>query len=339
MDLFTEIASKEKQHAIFKLICGEDYAAERAVLRDWATDFLDRDGKFVYEFQTTFEPCLWELYLFACLKEINASVDFSSQVPDFLVEKDHKFCIEATISAPASGTPPPHSFDITTSLPDDFNEFNRQATLRICNSFTSKEKKYISSYRNLEHVKDKPFIIAIASFDRPFSHMAASRPIMSALYGIYHDEEETIARNASNVIQYDVNEVNKNKDTNIPLGYFADNSYSHISAVIYSSLATWGKIRALADNPNANSVYVTFHPNENDIKPIVKSTLKKDYKEHLIDGLYIFHNPFADNPIPLTTFDHPRIAQFYSKDKRSIEEVAPDDFLLLRYLGTINRHK
>jgi hypothetical protein len=38
------------------------------VLTDWARGFIDRDGKFVKEFQTTFNSCFWELYVYAVLK-------------------------------------------------------------------------------------------------------------------------------------------------------------------------------------------------------------------------------------------------------------------------------
>jgi hypothetical protein len=202
--------------------------------------------------------------------------------------------------------------------------------------------KLIKAHRQLQDEMDegeeieKPFVIAVASFDRPFSHMAASRPIISALYGLYHDEELTIVNDSSNVISYNVDKVIKSDSVNVPLGYFLNDSYSHVSAVIYSSLATWGKIRALADNPYAHSVYTTFHPNEHSIKPKVRMTHKREYVEHLMDGLYIFHNPFADRPLRRTSFEHFRVAQFFVKDGGELEVVAPDDFLLFRSLRTLN---
>jgi hypothetical protein len=333
MNLFNQVVPIEKQHVIYKLICGEKYAPERAVLSDWAKGFNDRDGKFLYEFQSTFAPCLWELYLHACLKELGASINFSFSTPDFIVNAGEEFCMEATIAAPGTGGAPPYGFSVS-DIPDDFNEFNSQATLRICNSFTSKEKKYRENYSQLAHVHEKPFVIAIASFDRPFSHMAASRPMLSALYGLYHDEELTISNHASNVISYNVGGVVKNENANVQLGYFLDDSYSHVSAVIYSSLATWGKIRALADNPNANSVYTTFHPNVHSIQPTVRVIPKSEYVEHLMDGLYIFHNPFADRPLRRETLGHSRVAQCFVKEDGELEIVAPDDFLLLRFLQT-----
>jgi len=334
MKLFDEVVPPHKQHAIYKLICEEKYEAERAVLSDWAKGFIDRDGKFPYEFQSTFEPCLWELYLHACLKELGASIDFTFCSPDFVANAGEDLCIEATIAAPAFGGAPPHGHGID-EIPENFNEFNSQATLRICNSFTSKSKKYKDDYSKFDHVKGKPFVIAIAAFDRPFSHMAASRPILSALYGLYHDEELTRQCGAENIVNYNVEAVIKNENTDIPLGFFLDDSYSHVSAVIYSSLATWGKVRALADNQDAESIYYTFHPNEHGIKSIVRVTPKNEYVENLVDGLYILHNPFADRPLSRTTLDHSRLTQFFVREDGELEIIAPDDFLLLRFLTSI----
>lgn len=330
MRLFEDLVPEGRQHPIYKRLKQDRYGAERSVLEDWADGFLDRDGKFRYEFQTTFEPCLWELYLHAFLRHIGVSIDFSFASPDFVVSGGQEFCIEATIAAPPAGGKPACGYGL--QIPDDFNEFNSEATLRICNSFSSKVKRYRDSYSRLPHCKGKPFVVAVASFDRPFSHFAAARPVISALYGLYHDEELTLSTGAANVISYNVDSVVKNESVTVPVGYFADDSYSDVSAGIYSSLATWGKVRALANNPDAKSVYTTFHPNPTDIRPIVRQTPKAEYTEHLLDGLYIFHNPFATRPLHPATLAHSRLAQVFVQPDGELRVEAPDDFLLVRFL-------
>ncbi|MVZ09895.1 glycosaminoglycan attachment site [Enterobacteriaceae bacterium 8376wG6] len=332
LNLFVDDVPLDKQHPMYQMIKNGDYAAERDVLLDWSKGFLDRDGKFCKEFQTSFEPCLWELYLHAYLKEINAQVDFSYDAPDFVVEKSGEgVCIEATIAAPPVGEMPPHGFS-GKKPPKDFTQFNADSIIRICNSFTPKHRKLQTRYSTLPQCQDKPFVIAIASFDRPFSHMSGSRSIMAALYGLYHDEEATLKLGAKEVISYNVDEVVKSENTTIELGYFCSDKYSDISAVIYSNLATWGKVRALADNPGANSVYHSFHPNPGSLYPIVKNAMKRDYHEHLSDGLFVLHNPFADKPIPSDFFEGERVAQCYVKPDGELEITAPDDFLLMRFL-------
>ena len=57
---------------------------------------------------TTFNAAFWELYVFACLKEMGFTVDFSYPAPDFVVLRDGQpaFCIEAVVASNANdGTP------------------------------------------------------------------------------------------------------------------------------------------------------------------------------------------------------------------------------------------
>ena len=335
MKLFDDLVPVEKQHAIYRKLKLPEYEPERRVLQAWSSGFVDRDGKFCREFQTTFEACLWELYIHAYLKEVGVTLDFSHHAPDFVATSGQPFCIEATIAAPPAGGKPAFDWKVT-DLPEDLNAFNRASTLRIANSFTSKAGKYRLSYANHAHVRGRPFVIAIASFDRPFAHLSASRPIMSALYGLDHDEELTISTGAGRVISYNVGGVEKVAGTSVPLGYFTDQSYSDVSAVIYSSLATWGKLRALADNPGARSVYTTFHPNLNSILPLVRNTPKASYHEHLLDGLYVFHNPFAKVPLNPSVLAHPRLAQFVVRPDGDLDCLSPDDFLLSRFVSSVS---
>jgi len=334
LPLFVDVSEPERHHPIYRMIRDGDYEAERSVLLSWSEGFEDRDGKFCHEFQVSFESCLWELYLHAYLKEINASADFSYSSPDFVVNGAEPFCIEATIAAPAKGQAGPYGYSID-DMPSDMSRFNSEATVRICNSFTSKVIKLRDSYAKLPQCQDKPFVLAIASFDRPFSHLAAMRPIISALYGLYHDEEETIASGSHKMVSYNVDSVIKNESTNINLGYFCTPEYADVSAVIFSSLATWGKVRAVADNPGALSVYRTFHPNPGSLLPIMRVAQKADYQEHLLDGLCVFHNPFAKHKLNPCTLSHERLAQAFVKEDGELDFVAPNDFLLMRSIMSI----
>ena len=169
--------------------------------------------------------------------------------------------------------------------------------------------------------------------------MLSNRPIVSMLYGLHYDEQLTIDTQSEDVINYNVEGVVKNENVDIPLGYFATPEYEHVSAVIYSSLATWGKLRALADNPEEKSVYITFHPNGDSIYPTIKKTIKRDYQEHLLDGLYICHNPFAKHPLNPDLFSHERIAQLFVKDDGELSVIAPDDFLSIRMVHTLTEKK
>jgi hypothetical protein len=335
IDLFTPIVPKERWHSIFEMLMQPHYAPERKVLETWADGFEDRDGKFVREFQTTFESCMWELYLHAYLKEIGASINLKHHAPDFVVDGPEKFCMEATIAAPAQGEQGPVGYD-PRDIPEDFNAFNAQAAIRIANSLSGKLTKFRTSYSLLPQAQGKPYVIAVAPFDRAFSHFAVNRPVMAALYGIHYDEEAAIAMgpSATEIPQVEVSGAIKTNGASVPMGLFADAQCKEISAVVFSAVASWGKIRALADNPAARSVYQTLHPSDSGLMPEYRVAKKADYHEHLLDGLHVFHNPFAEYPLTSEALGHERIAQFIPEGEE-LMTVAPDDFLLMRMISTV----
>ncbi len=189
---------------------------------------------------------------------------------------------------------------------------------------------------NLAHVRDRPFVIGIVPFDRPHAHLAANRTIVTALYGVYYDEATTIAMQADNVVRHDIEAIAKHASANVPVGLFANDEFKEVSAVVFGPLATWGKLRALADSPERKSVFTTLHPAHEGLIPTIRNTAKSDYVEHLLDGLYVFHNPYAEHPLPVEIFSHERIARFEARSDGSVEEVAPADFLLMRMERTIN---
>ncbi|NKC13976.1 MAG: glycosaminoglycan attachment site [Gammaproteobacteria bacterium] len=332
MELFSDCVPLGRQHQIYRMLKMPENAPERDVLRDWSYGFMDRDGKFVSEFQTTFEACFWELYLYAALKEFGAEVDFSHHAPDFAATVNScEMTLEATICRPREGAVKPYGAGVP-DVPSDLNEMNRDAAIRIANSITSKVSKYRSSYSSLAHVREKPFVICLTSFDRPHPHLSGNRPIFLALYGLYFDEEQSIATGSDSVVRYELDSVEKRKGVDVPMGYFVAPEMPEVSAVIYSPVATWGKVRALANKPDGGSVFVSYHPKEGSLLPEVRKTPKRNYSEHLLDGLYAFHNPFAQYPIGPDVFDHPRIAQMVNCGEDGMRMVGPDDFLLMRHL-------
>lgn len=330
MDLFTPQVPEGRQHTIFKMMLAERFAPEREVLQNWAAGFVDRDGKFVREFQLSFESSLWELYLHAALREWQHPVDFNFSAPDFVVGDPFYYGLEATIAAPPAGGRPAYGYG-AADIPEDFTKFNIEATVRICNSFTSKVKRYREYYADLPHMSGRPFVVGITSFDRPLAHLGAGRPVFAALYGLYHDEAAT-PRDATKVVSYNVSSAPKNENTNIDVAMFCDDTYSDVSAVIYSSVATWGKVRALANNPEARTIYTTLHTSEGRLNPKVRRAWKRDYVEDIMDGLYVLHNPFAKRPIPKNIFAHSRIAQIVPASDGELITDAPDDFMLVRML-------
>jgi hypothetical protein len=261
MDLFTPVVNEALQHSNFRSICAQKNGYNWDVLNDWTRGFKDRDGKFVYEFQTTFDTCFWELYVFAVLKQYKLTVDFRHPAPDFFVTDNGGFNVEATVALHAKDATPEYMKQ-GEPVPEDLNEFNRRAILRIRNSIDSKSKKFSASYRTLDHVRGRPFVLAITAIDSPHAFLASQRAIEAALFGYYVDEEKYL-REGGELKGHEVESVAKDSGSSVCLGVFKDEEFKWLSAVMFSSCATWGKVRALSADPNPNVMFeaVTYNPN------------------------------------------------------------------------------
>lgn len=339
MDLFTPIVNVENQNMIFKTLLHPNLVAERQVINNWATGFIDRDNKFIDEFQRTFESSFWELYLNAILNEQKVSIDYSHHAPDFVCEKNgEKFCIEATIANPPNGGLPAYGFDQTNlSFDIDFQKFNKRSIIRIANSIVTKARKFKESYKNYSYVMGKPFILGLNSFDQPHAHFIGYRGIIAVLYGIYLNEEKAVSEKLDYIPKEKMDFITKENGSEIPLGFFTTPEYEDVSAVIYNPLATWGKVRALANTNQFNEgvFFTTLHTQDNPIDMIPshqENIPKSQYHESLFDGLYIFHNPYAKYPLPHDILSNPKIAHLSIDENGNLVEVINDKFLLFRHL-------
>lgn len=288
--------------------------SDRNELLRWCDGFPDRDNKFVKEFQTTFNSSFWEIYLYALFKELGLEMDWSYPSPDFLLKcNKNDIVVEATIAAAASGKIPEWEKDLEKGVPTRFKQMNMESIIRLANSVSSKYNKYKRSYSQLSHVKDKPFILAVAPFEQPHFNMQCDVPIMALLYDFYVDEDAY--KDAPHLYPNGPPDlalgcVKKDNGAEIELGLFEDNSHSEISAVILSTTATWGKVEAMA-NESEHRFVNTVWWSEAERKPIYKSSITDKYKETIVDGLYVFHNPFAKRPVDAELFRQKGVTQVF----------------------------
>ena len=307
MDLFTPIVPVNQFHPNFAKCMEHRNPYNEALLSNWAEGFIDRDNKFVVEFQKTFNSCFWELYLHAILKEAGCKIDFEHSAPDFVVTDPVPFVIEATVALHAKEALPEWTPLDLKLRPKDLNEFNRSAMVRLLNSFSEKARKYDKSYQHLPHVEGKPFVLALTPFDQPFFYLEVHRAIEAVLYGYYVDEQEHIddPSKVSSFKAKTIKTVRKNETTELPLGIFNDPTYAHISAVIYNSSATWGKLRALCSDPYPFIRFTAVRSDPRDGETYGFQGLKRDYEETLFDGLRVYHNPHATHPLDWRVFQEP----------------------------------
>ncbi|MFP1648829.1 hypothetical protein [Enterococcus mundtii] len=333
MDLFTPIVEEAKLHHNFVHLKKNKYL--RRVLNEWAKGFQDRDGKFVKEFQTTFNSSFWELYLNAVLQEKFLNIDFSREAPDFIVvdrDKKTKYTIEATIANNAVNRPPEWDQEeklkfMKKELSEvEIKNISLDATVRICNSILSKHKRYKNRYENLSHVTGKPFILALASYDSFYFYKYSMAPIIRALYGtdkLFYDDN-------GEVVEEIVEKVKKENGAEIEVGLFTNPKYKEISAILYSNTATYGKLEGMSCTTNRKKlIFRTVKYNSYGMKPIENIENGKNYKETISDGLYLFLNPFASIPLSqedIKELTDNKTSTYYDKEYNTTE----DGFLFSR---------
>ncbi|WP_078557129.1 hypothetical protein [Bacillus alkalicellulosilyticus] len=102
-------------------------------------------------------------------------------------------------------------------------------------------------------------------------------------------------------------DINKENGAKVPLGYFNNDEHSHVSAVIFSTVATAGKARMVSNDPR---LIISSNKRYNDYgtQPIFEILEKQEANEHFLDGLVVFHNPNAIKPFRVEQFYHPIIS-------------------------------
>jgi hypothetical protein len=302
VDLFVPVVDQKRWHPNFERLLATITPQERLLLQDWRTGFDDRDGNFLIEFQTKFNPAFWELYLFACTKELRLSVSFEHPRPDFEISGDAPFLIEAVTTSNAADGEPEWSRDLGKAEKLDMKEIVETASIRLANSMSAKYKKYLEEYRLLPHVVERPFVIAVAPFEQPFFFMQNQQAIHRVLYGI--DEVKWVQGLEGIVSEHRVvDAIQKPNGAEIPVGLFTDVRMRHVSAVIYSSTATWSKVTVMAQS-GIHGAVITQRYDAAGTQPRITHDSLQEYREGLLEGLNIYHNPFADYPLTTPALSH-----------------------------------
>ena len=338
MNLFDSIVAEDKQHKNFASIIKLSKEADRIELIRWCNGCPDRDNKFIKEFQTTFNSSFWEIYLYALFKELDFRMDWSYPSPDFLLEyQTNRVIVEATIAANALGKTPEWEREILEENITRFKKMNIESIIRLSNSIASKYQKYKKTYSKLSHVNSNPFILAVAPFEQPNFNLQLDIPIMALLYDYYIDEDaynDNPHLYPNGPPKVSLGSVKKDNGSKVKLGLFEDASHSDISAIILSTTATWGKVEAMSSEAHHRHISTVWW-SEEECKPILKSSTTNSYSENIKDGLYVFHNPFAKNPVENDMFRHEGVTQVFVNptNKRITKEV---NGLFLLHRQTIN---
>jgi hypothetical protein len=315
LNFFEPVVEEARFHPYFKELLQEYRNREREEFLRWADGFPDRDGKLAQEFQISFNSVFWEVYLFAVFKAYGFTFDWTHRSPDFLVASDtNRFTVEAVTANAGTGRPNEWEKTYIENFAEfDIDKLNKEAMIRLSNSILAKHRKYMTDYASLPHVQKRPFVLAIGPFEQPFFNHQYNRPIRAVLYDQYVDEPAQMAnpeRYPSRPPTVRLGTVKKENGSEIELGVFNDGRMREISAIMFSCTATWGKVSALAPEiADSFTMVKSLWGSEPNGVPIQRVGTPAQIGETITDGLQIYHNPYAINPLPTEIFRRKGVIQ------------------------------
>ena len=337
-EILSPKAAVEKLHVYFKaLISEERFEAARNLINEIVHTYVDLDGNYIKSFQTTgFDARLWELYLYVFLHSSGFKIDTKYQAPDYCVSY---FDMELTIEAVTVNSNPefdekkgPESLKETHELSLDY------MPIKFGSSLYSKLKK---KYWEQDHVKNRPFIIAIHDYHLPAAggipgSMTWSRSaLIDYLYGyrmkVTVTEDGKLTQHVIDTgtgIKPVLEKIDTHiwKGKTIPSGFFSLPDSENVSAVLFSNnatITTFNRMGKLAGLGSANYKMMRtaqmYDPNPYSGTPIIKLLDVDDpgYEEGWADGLTMYHNPDAKHPVDPNSF--PDISHmFFDKGKNEL---------------------
>jgi hypothetical protein len=322
MELWKPVVARDRLHAHYLALDIEQRAAERRLIQTWADGLPDRDGKFVQEFQTTFNSSFWELYLHAVFREYGFAFDWSNAAPDFALSSDHgPFSIEAVTANAAVGKPNEWETNAMNyaNNPEtkEFWPLNREGMIRISGALLGKLRAFREKYANHDHVKGRPYVVAIAPFEQPNFQHQYDRPIRSVLYDNYVDEDaffrEPEKYPSGHPPSVKLGFIEKDNGASIPLGIFNDDGWSEVSAVMFSCTATMGKVDMLCHDSSLYALGMSVWGGKPNGAAFERTGTRTECSETLTDGLQIYHNPFARHPLDARVFRRAGVVQHYMR--------------------------
>ena len=329
LDIFKPIVPREKQHIYFqRLHSNPAFIGARKVISEMMPHFVDIDGNFVQQFQSDgFDSRLWELYIFAVLKESGFNIDRSFHAPDFVGSCfGIDLAVEAVIVGRKAGVNP-SALQAVPELPapeDTWTRLKDEMPIRFGSPLFSKLQK---KYWDLGHVKGKPLAIAIADFHDDQSMIWSHSALYPYLYGIRYEVEKG---KDGNLIKKTIKLDSHSHDgKTIPSGFFLQPESENISAVITSASGTVSKFNRMARQAGYGSPAIKmirigycFNQDPDALLPnIFEYEVNESCDELWSTGLNVFHNPKAKVPLDPKTF--PYAGHFFLRGEAVVSLLPP----------------
>ncbi len=249
-NLFDPAVEDNLQHELFRdLKKSPAHSACRRLMNEVFNDMPKPDNHFIEQFQTQgFEARVFELGMFAALRECGLKVFQNHERPDFIVSNGQlDACIEVT-----TASPPDHlklqnlSRDFHRSDPLKINEammnkITDELPIRFGSPLFSKLNK---KYWELDQCRDKPLVFAIQACHEKMASQFPVMPLISYLYGLRSYPEWT--EDGRILGRHEKIKSHQKGEKIIPSGFFNHHNSNHVSGVIFSNQMTVSKFVRMA---------------------------------------------------------------------------------------------
>lgn len=327
-DVFRDLNNEDKCHPNYKILKNHiSFSSAKEAIKEISYHYKDIDGNFIDQFQSIngFDSRVWELFLFCFFREQFFSFRRNYEAPDYLIEKlNYQIAVEAVIvsrKTPIDKFKPMQIEEIQKKLANE-------TPLLYGNALFDKMKK---KYWQKEHVKGKPFLIAIADFHDTMSMTWSSNALSEYLYG-YRYEHSFDENGELIVVPIKIEDYEKPNGTKIPSGFFFLPEAENVSAIIFSSSGTLSKFNRMGKQAGLGSEipilirtgsFYNHEPNA-DTPNFFSYQVGEDSLETWSEGVIIYHNPNAKIKLEPNLFDD-SVAQCFFRDKLVYSQM-PDIF-------------
>lgn len=297
--------------------------------------YEDRDGNFIEQFQSTgFDARIWELYLWATFVSLGYEVTMPKPSPDFVARGlDGTFAIEATTINPSKGPDGKRVETPRPTKPEDLQAYaEHYLPIRYAGPLTAKLAK---RYWEQPAVTGLPLVFAIQDFHDEFSMTFSHGGLVASLFGIsIYDVVDGTGKTAR------IHEHVWGSKT-IPSGFFALPGAEYVSAVAFNSQGTVAKFTRMAvkcgfdpDGVHINHAGLRLDVSGGEPQQIPFSgPVAVDYPEDWVDGMDVFHNPNAINPLNPNLI--PGAAHHILMPDGNVTTLYPDGHLLASKTGIV----
>ncbi len=328
-DIFEPVVPETGLHESFAYIArSRSHAPARETIRRAYGLLPKPDKNFVRDFQTAgFDHRIWELYLAAYFDSIRLKIRQPEQRPDFLLnDGSNSVWVEAATSNPTEGKP--------LKEPDDHWEEQDLLGIKLGSPLWSKLTK---RYWDLEHVKGKPFVLALSGFHNASPLRMSTSALARYLYGNQVNLESGEGQIAHWTLE-NLEEIRAGSKV-VPAGFFRQPTVENVSAVLFSDAGTVAKFNRMgfdrAKHPNVHMLRMGLCV-DHDLRAIIPEPFAYvvgDAPETWGQEVVVYHNPNAALPVPEDFFG--KVTEYWMVNNR-LQNLAGEFCPLVQITKTVS---